>query len=75
MSASLASSAPTISWVDWPAGANFGARALRPFSERFSIARRTPPMAFLMVRLSFSGASLARLSSRGSSMLIERRSA
>jgi hypothetical protein len=64
-----------ISCVDWPAGANFSGRVLRLFSAPSSIPSRTSPMARRMPATSSSGASLASLSSRASSMLIDTRSA
>ena len=71
-----APSAPTISWVLWPPGANLGGLILsRLPGLAASTPSRTCPIAFLMTATSFWGASRARASSRGSSILADSRSA
>ena len=65
-------SAPTMTWVLWPAGANFGARFSALDS---SMRRRMRPMERRMVAWDFSGARLSSACSVGSSMLMLRRSA
>jgi hypothetical protein len=69
-SASVVSSAPTITCVDWPAGE----KRRRP---SFASAMRSCiwPMAAWIESPSFSGASRPRLASVGSSRLMDRRSA
>ena len=68
---SLLASAPTITCVLCPAGANRGAR----FSFAASMPRRSLPIERRMLEASFSGASAASDVAVGSSTLIESRSA
>ncbi|MNS98459.1 hypothetical protein D3C72_1328270 [compost metagenome] len=71
-----APSAPTINWVDWPAGAKAGGRTRSLFSGlAASSLSLTCPMVLRIRRASFSGARRPRASSRGSSILADRRSA
>ncbi len=81
MAASSAPSAPTIICVDCPAGANRAGFALMfapaPFVS-VSASSSLPLSRAMAVRISlgfFSGASLSRAPSVGSSILVESRSA
>ncbi len=67
---SVLASAPTITCVDWPAGAK-----RRRSSFACAMRSRICPIAAWIAAPSFSGASRSRLASVGSSRLIDSRSA